>query len=512
MTRITGLATGMDIDSIIESQMQVYKNKVDTEKQKKEILEIKQKLYRDVLNDANTFYNKYLDITKETSILKSTNFSSVSFESTDKSVASAKNLTSNSLDSYKINVKNLAMPARTTLSMKDVVGEGTLRINYVDAKGDDLVIDVDISKCSTDVELAKTLNTALKDKGLKATYSDFTKGVVVETTATGSLRASKTNVFTIESGSKNGDDFIANNNIKKESSKGSDLEATITKTNTVPQETITYDASNVLGNNKVVVDGVEFTFSSVGETSISSSRDVSKTKEKLVNFVNDYNTLMEKLNTLVNDKHDRGYSPLTDAQKKEMSEEEIKLWNEKVQKGQLSRDSDISRIINSLKSATKDAVSGSSLYLEKIGIKPVSDYAGNKNGTFTIEEGTLEKALEEDMDGVLELFIGVPSNSDALTDREKYNAKGIFQRVKDILYSETVSSGSAISKKAGLQNSSTFTNNELTKSIKTFESKISKMERDLTLKEQALYSKWAAVETAMNKFNSQQSYLTSQFS
>ena len=36
--RITGLATGMDIDSIVEATMQAYKTKVDKKKQEKNIV------------------------------------------------------------------------------------------------------------------------------------------------------------------------------------------------------------------------------------------------------------------------------------------------------------------------------------------------------------------------------------------------------------------------------------------------------------------------------------------
>ena len=47
--------------------------------------------------------------------------------------------------------------------------------------------------------------------------------------------------------------------------------------------------------------------------------------------------------------------------------------------------------------------------------------------------------------------------------------------------------------------------------IKEYSKKISQMEEDLKKKEQALYSKWASVETAMNKLNSQLSNLQSYF-
>ena len=61
-TRITGLASGYDIDSLIQSTMKTYQAKVDAKRQQKEVLEIKQKLYRDVIKEGKELYNKYFDL------------------------------------------------------------------------------------------------------------------------------------------------------------------------------------------------------------------------------------------------------------------------------------------------------------------------------------------------------------------------------------------------------------------------------------------------------------------
>ncbi|MFU7517917.1 flagellar filament capping protein FliD, partial [Clostridium sp. HCS.1] len=94
---------------------------------------------------------------------------------------------------------------------------------------------------------------------------------------------------------------------------------------------------------------------------INGKQDVTEIKDKLVKFINDYNTLTEKLNKLTTEKRNRNFSHLTADQKKEMSEDEIKLWNEKVEKGQLSRDTDLSRLSYSLKQAMRTFVDGTGL-------------------------------------------------------------------------------------------------------------------------------------------------------
>ena len=111
----------------------------------------------------------------------------------------------------------------------------------------------------------------------------------------------------------------------------------------------------ILGKNKVVIDGVEFSFNDktlVGvDVRITGKTDTKPTVDKIVAFVNDYNVLMEKLNTMTSEKRNKNYMPLTEEQKKDMSESEVKLWNEKTKQGQLNRDSDVTRIANKMKQA-----------------------------------------------------------------------------------------------------------------------------------------------------------------
>ena len=81
--RITGLATGLDMDEVIKESMRPYRVKIQQQQQQKEIVEIKQKLYRDVLKDSREFYNKYFDVSKSDSIVLSKNWSTIKFESSD---------------------------------------------------------------------------------------------------------------------------------------------------------------------------------------------------------------------------------------------------------------------------------------------------------------------------------------------------------------------------------------------------------------------------------------------
>ena len=133
----------------------------------------------------------------------------------------------------------------------------------------------------------------------------------------------------------------------------------------------------------------------------------------------------------------------------------------------------------------------------------MADYNGNKNGTYSIDEDKLNSALENNIEDVMKVFI---STGD--TDSEK----GVLQRLKSIFDKETQTSSALLLKKAGMEGSATSSNNTLSKKIAKYEEKITRMQTIFSSKQQALYSKYARLETLMNNLNSQSSSLSSMLS
>ena len=549
MTRITGLATGLDVDSVVKETMQAYQTKIDTVDQQKKVAELQQEMYRNVIKECRNFYDDYFDISKSDSILLQRNWGTTTFESSNSAVSVTGNGGAE-VAKYSVEVTSLAKAASYTVDPDKL--NGTIYVNNV---------KVELGTDKTTEEKVKLINSALKGKGVTAKYSDFEKGIVIKTEKLGSdqsitlggsktidedsdfftkkvdeyknsvnkdTRDEKKEIFEFEYNGKkitvDAKDGVTEDKIKdamkeagisietkedgkfsltyEDSSKnlasGTDCKATITK------DGKTYEVEGNK-NNSITLDGVTFKFNSVTteEVKITGKTDTKAIKDKLVKFVDDYNKIMEKLNTLINEKRDKDYMPLTEAQKEEMTDKQIELWEKKVKEGQLSRDSDLIRIRNSMKNAMSSLSGGTGESLAAFGIKPVSDYNGNKNGTFTIDEEALNKALENDIENVMNTFIASSKND---------SDKGALQKLKSIFDTETQSSTSALIKKAGMEGSSTASNNTLSNKIKKYEEKISRMETIFSTKQQALYSKYARLETLMNNLNSQSSYLTSMFS
>lgn len=110
-------------------------------------------------------------------------------------------------------------------------------------------------------------------------------------------------------------------------------------------------------------------------------------------------------------------------------------------------------------------------------------------------------ALEKNTSEVMELFVNKNENNN-----------GILNQLKNTLDKETQNTTSSLLKKAGMEGSATASNNTLSKKIATYETKIVRLEKLFSKKQQNLYSKYASLETLMNNLNSQMNYLSSMFS
>lgn len=319
--------------------------------------------------------------------------------------------------------------------------------------------------------------TALTDDGTNVKVVDTTSGITTLTSSDGTqtkILADGTVTTT-----KDGITTVTANGITTTTKVGTDGSLTTT----------------IKGGDTTVTTGTSYN----GPTSLSGSTDVSGLKDKIVKFVDDYNTLLLSINTKIFETRDKDYMPLTDAQKDAMTESQVAAWEKKAQTGLLRKDSDLERIASEMKSAMSTVISGSGLSLEKIGISPVKNYA-DKNGMLTVDEDKLTKALEESGGDVRDLFTRAASDTDS---------GGALTKLRSALYSEFKKSTSLLSKKAGLSGTSTESDNTLTENIYKKKLLIADMNKSFADKENALYKKYSDLETVMQRLNSQQSSLAS---
>lgn len=144
--RITGLASGLDVDGIVKQLMKAENIRLDKLKQERQLTEWRQELYRDLIGDLNLFKSTYFDVLKsDTYMLSSKNYSSFDVKSSDNTNAvTASTVAGAAAGSYKISVAHLAEKAEFTGSVYVNTAEApnsvTFPINIVQGKNDKLTI------------------------------------------------------------------------------------------------------------------------------------------------------------------------------------------------------------------------------------------------------------------------------------------------------------------------------------------------------------------------------------
>ncbi|WP_049041681.1 flagellar filament capping protein FliD [Clostridium sporogenes] len=286
--------------------------------------------------------------------------------------------------------------------------------------------------------------------------------------------------------------------------------------------------------NNFTIDGVNYNIAGAKpgeEISFSLSGDTEDSFNKIKGFIEDYNKLVDELQKKLSEKKYRKFEPLTEEQKKDMKDSDIKLWEEKAQSGILRNDSDIQNMLSSLRRTFFDSVEGAGLSLKDVGLTTSSDYTQGGKIVFDMNidkdgnngETRLKKLLKEDPDKVFKIFSkqsdSYPRYTPDLTSTERkqrYNEEGILQRINDIFKDYTRTTKNVNGKmgifveKAGIKGTASEINNNLYKELEKREKTIKEMEDRLVERENKYYYQFAQLEKYMSQMNSQSAWLAQQ--
>lgn len=229
----------------------------------------------------------------------------------------------------------------------------------------------------------------------------------------------------------------------------------------------------------------------------SVTTDVDGIYDSVKNFLKEYNAIMKEMNELYNADSAKGYEPLTSEQKEAMTDEDVKLWEDKIKNSLLRRDSTLNGIIQGMRSAMTSQVqyNGKSYSLASFGIMTSTDYTegglfhiygDTDDATYADKDDKLKKALEQDPDAVVNVL------------------SSVFTNLRETM----------MQKMAGSKTSSALTfydDIKMKDDLKSYEKDIKNWETKLASMEDAYYKKFTAMETAMAKLQSQQSNLSALF-
>lgn len=489
-TRITGMATGMDTDSMIKSMLTADQEKIDNVKAEEQILTWQQEAYQEIIGDVKSLTDKYFSLTSPDSILSSKSWNTVEVSSTNSSVITATGTSGASNIDYSFNVKQLATGASLstsktttngenmslTTSLKDLGLTGNTEFKIKTSEG--MTETIKLEETDTVDSMIKKLNEA-SGGNYKASFSEMTGEFKIESTKTG-VNASLQIVDNDGNQSK-ALEFLSDSNIYPNSfsieQNGTNAQITVTTAN---GKTVDLDKES----NNFTIDGINYSVHSTGESKLTSKQNNDQIVDKMKSFVEEYNSLMDKIYKDLIEKKNKDYQPLTDEQKKEMSEDEIKKWEEKAKAGILKNDSDLRKFMDDM---NKAIFGDNTEFMLSIGISGPTDY--NKKGQLTFDEEKFRKALNENGQEVYNKLAG-DSNS-------------VFENVKKTINNYVGSSSSVFAKKAGIQGTASVANNYYSKEITKKETLIKELTNKMTKKENALYQKFANLESTMNKLNAQ---------
>lgn len=265
-----------------------------------------------------------------------------------------------------------------------------------------------------------------------------------------------------------------------------------------------------LNDNTYTLDGNTFTFNdnmTIGETyTVNIAKDSTTVKDALKKFVESYNKLIDDVYGYIGKspaKDDDGntYEPLTDAEKEEMSEDEITKWEEKAKQGVLYNDSTVSTIMSQMRSALYTNVTlddGSKFGIYNLGIKTSSEWS--EHGKLQIDEDAFDKAFENNEDAIIKLF----------TDSDT----GMMKKLNSVIDGAVKSSGAAntrgtLVRKAGKADSSVTTDSTIYKEMVKMQDRLKELQDRYDTKEEYWWKVFTNMETAMADLNSQTSYISS---
>lgn len=264
-------------------------------------------------------------------------------------------------------------------------------------------------------------------------------------------------------------------------------------------------------SNTFDLDGMSITLNGTFEVkdgeppvTFSSKTDTDKIIDVVKTMVEDYNAIVSEVKKAYSDmpleKSDGSrYKPLTDEDKADMTESEIKAYEEKAKTGILFMDRDLSSLYSALRSAVAPGGSDGS-FLRSIGIK--TSYEDGLT-TLSLDENALREALEQNPDQVKDAFTKSKENG-AASD----GLMASIQKVTDRYAATTGATKGILIEKAGSKYSpSAALKNTLLEQMKDIDKQVDKWQTKMSDKVDYYTNKFTQLEMLIAQMNSQSSSL-----
>lgn len=487
------MASGLDTDSLVKSLIQIEQLKVDKVAREKTTMEWKKESLSDINQRVRSFSQKYTSVLSADNLFSANAFKAFDVNMTgDTSAVSVRADGTAVMGRHTMSVQQLATSA-TAASSNRIAADGvTINRNAsLETLSESLAVGFEfggenndlIEFSINDVEFSFTKESTLNDimnkvnfssAGVNMSYSSLSGKITVQSKATG--EGSEVNIV-----NKSGNAFSVGGAFGFDSSSfvaGEDAVAII--------DNYTVKRSS----NNFSIDGLTYTLNAktTQDITMTVSQNVDGVVDKVKNFVKDYNALVDHLNGLVNEKPDKAYGPLTDAQRESMTETDIEKWEDRAKLGLMRNDRDIRNLLQNLREMLYTPVEGVGKSLADIGLKTGAWF---DNGKIAFDEDAFKNALQTNPEEVSQIFTRTTNNEANQID---YNKSGFLPKLSNTL--------NIYARK--------YNANLMDQSISSLASRIKEMQSRLLDKEQTFYNKYSAMESYLTKMQSQSSWLSQQ--
>lgn len=493
--RVTGLNSGMDTDSIVEALVSAQRTKVDNLKKKQTKLSWTQDAWKSLNTKIYSFYSKTLN-----NAWLSTTFNLKKNVVSDTSIATVSGGTVNGTQSLEVNklaqnayltggkmtrTDGAAITAETKLSELTgyAGGTGKLTINGTEIE---LTEDMTLSSLTTKMKSAG-VNVSLDANNGRLFVSAKKNGEAGNFTIDGDASAlSALGLETIDSSTASheattatGASFI----------KGQDAEIKLNGA------IFTSDTNNFSINGMSITALKETNGTSV---SVSTNTDVDAIYDKVKDFFKEYNSLIKEMEKLYNADSAKGYEPLTDDEKEALSDAEVDKWETKIKDALLRKDSTLSDVTTTLKTAMMQSVTvnGKDYNLSSFGINTLGYFeaADNEKGVYHIDGDSDDESTSGNAD---KLKAAISADADTFISFFNKLAKGVYDDLgKKMKAIKNVRSAYTV-----------YNDKEMQRQYDDYSDQISTWESKLKDLEDKYYKQFASMETALAKINSQSSSL-----
>lgn len=530
LLRMTGMYSGMDTESIVTQLVSAKSKKVETLKNEQTKLEWKQTQWQDLNSKIYSLYSGTLSKLRLTSAYSKK--STVSSDPTKATVVASDSAVNGT---QTLKVKQLAKSGyltgakleQKTVTEKDKDGNNvTKKVDWTKSDkisdianglvGEKISIKVgtgDDTK-TTDIEITsdmtiEKLTSKLKEAGVNASFDEKNQRFFISSSGTGTAKEFSISTSGSTTLGKLGLDE-SNADCVRVAAQDAEIELN--------------GAIFTSDSNTFTVNGL--TINALGETdeeiSIVTSMDYDGIYNTIKDFISEYNELINEIDKLYNADSARDYDVLSDEEKESMTDEEIENWENKIKGSLLRKDGNLSSVMNAL---TSTMMSG--FYLnnltdeEKASMTKVEIekwYEDNGNKMYLSDFGIKTKSYFEceDFEHHAYHIDGDPDDEYAATKQDKLKAAiaknpeeaaEFFATLCKSLYTkldETMSQTSTYSSVYKVYN-----DKQLKSDYDNYTKKIKEAEEELSDYEDKWYDKFAAMETALAKLQSNSSAVTS---